>query len=147
MLQQLLELTHDNSNDQFIINFGDAWKSLGYCTKGHAKLTLKCLDEGKDYISKNVRNGQRGRPVEEILLTTKGFKLFAMMSTTPGGKIARRYFIDSEKRAKEILKQGIITPEAKLELIKAQLNVAIALESEDAIQAFIGCGQWFSSIA
>lgn len=97
------------SKDQFPVNFDDAWRWVGYSTKGNAKTALESSGfiEGLDFrffMNAHKKSG-RGRPSEEILLTVDCFKSFAMMAGTERGKEVRAYFLRCEAELKKRIQE------------------------------------------
>lgn len=88
------------SDDHFPIDFDDAWKWIGYSTKGNAKVSFESaeFDDQRDFqvFMENHKNPKGGRPIERLKLTVECFKSFCMMAGTPGGRAVRRYFLDCE---------------------------------------------------
>jgi phage anti-repressor protein len=121
-----------DSNEQFPINFDDAWKWLGYARKSVAKRNLKQFSEGMEYCSLECKNALAGRPSETILLTIDCFKMLAMMAKTDIGNVARKYFIECEKIAKE---KTLAKPKTALELAKEQVKLLEQIELQEALIA------------
>ena len=95
------------SDEQFPVNFDDAWEWLGFTRKDNAKRKfLKCgFIEGTDFallISEERLNGGAYTNREDIRLTIDCFKMFGMMVGTEQGKKVRQYFLACEKQLKEI---------------------------------------------
>ncbi|MBE9212320.1 hypothetical protein IQ247_06295 [Plectonema cf. radiosum LEGE 06105] len=106
-------MTLYNSDEQFPIDFDEAWVWLGYATKQKAKQKLvRNFESGLDYtlnqMVKRVEGNRGGGSTiyEEIKLTVECLKSFGMMADTEQGKLIRRYFLECEKivRAKVITK-------------------------------------------
>ena len=96
----------------FPIDFDDAWKWIGYSTKGNAKRKLlQDFSEGVDYTLINIDkrvNGHRGGGTviaDKIMLTTDCFKSLAMMAGTDTGKEVRLYFLECERELKRRLEE------------------------------------------
>jgi phage anti-repressor protein len=125
-----------DSDEQFPVNFDDAWQWLGYSSKQKAKNKLSNnFDEEIDYLTKWVKTTQGGRPSEYICLTIECFKSLGMMAGTEQGKIVRKYFLECEKTAQ--IKQ-VQTPQTYLEALKALVATEEAkqiLEAENALLA------------
>jgi hypothetical protein len=128
---------------EFPVPFDAAWQIAGYSNKANAKQSgLKGLKVNKHFSSQIMKNGQRGRSSELILLSVDGFKHICLMVDTPQGEAIRDYFIDAEnkwKLAQKIAPQVASDVEMmmlKIELAKleAQKEVAIAQTSQSDLQ-------------
>lgn len=94
------------SENNFPVDFDDAWRWVGYNQKNDAKKVLEAsFDKGFDFSGELLKNGKRGRPIEKIFLTIDCFKQFCMMAGTPKGKEVRRYFLNCEAELKRRLHQ------------------------------------------
>lgn len=92
------------SGDHFPVDFDMAWQWVGYSKKSNARKTLvENFEQGFDFCSSISKNAQRGRPSEFIHLTLDCFKSFCMMAGTEKGKEVRRYFLNCERKLKEVL--------------------------------------------
>lgn len=99
------------SRDAFPIDFDEAWKWIGYSTKGNA---LRVLEEnfkqGEDFDFSLLINQkkQRGgdRKTVKYSLTVDCFKSFCMMAGTEQGRNVRRYFLDVEKKFLDLAKNA-----------------------------------------
>ena len=92
-----------NSDEDYPVDFDDAWKWIGYSRKEKGLQTLKSnFEEGLDFFTKGSKSSTGGRPSQHILLTIDCFKSLAMMAGTSQGKKIRRYFLDCEKKLKEL---------------------------------------------
>lgn len=60
------------------------------------------FSEGNDYLIILSKNNQRGRPKQDYILTLDTAKEIAMVENNDKGKIIRRYFIEAEKRYREL---------------------------------------------
>jgi phage anti-repressor protein len=113
------------SDDQFPIDFDDAWQWVGYSSKQKALQTLKNnFDKEVDFLTKGLKTSSGGRPSELILLSLECFKSFAMMAGTTKGKEVRKYFLECEKVAKDKLAQAVTKEVDAVEKIKL-FNFAI----------------------
>lgn len=95
------------SADPFPVDFDAAWQWLGYQRKDYAKETLvRNFERGLDYTSEfsglNRKTPDGGRPSEFIYLTIDCFKAFGMMAGTEKGKQVRRYFLECERKLKQV---------------------------------------------
>ena len=97
------------SDKQFPVDFDEAWKWIGYSTKGNARAAF----ENAGFLSgiefrvfmANHKNSKGGRPSEKIELTVDCFKSWAMMAGTLKGKEVRRYFLKCEQELKKRIEQ------------------------------------------
>ena len=95
-----LALSLVNSEDNFPIDFEDAWQWLGFSTKASAKRKLNHFNEGIDFSTSWLKTPDGGRPSEFIRLTVDCFKSLAMMAGTEKGRETRQYFLRCEKELK-----------------------------------------------
>ncbi len=136
-----MEFSHElalailKSNDQFSIDFDDAWQWIGYSTKQKAKNKLtNNFDLGFDYtlnhLVKRVEGNKGGGSVrfESISLTLDCFKSLGMMAGTAKGKEVRRYFLECERIAKKAA-EVIPAQSHEIERLKLELELARAQES------------------
>jgi hypothetical protein len=64
-----------DSDNQYPIDFEDAWQWLGYSTKGKAKNKLvRNFDQGVDFLTTWSKTPSGGRPSESFALTIDCFK-------------------------------------------------------------------------
>lgn len=96
------------TDNEFPIDFDEAWRWIEYSKKSNAKRALE-LDfvEELDFCSILSKNA-KGRPVEKIWLTIDCFKSFCMMAGTSKGKEVRQYFLNCEKELKRRIFQDDI---------------------------------------
>ena len=152
-----MEFSHElafsllHSQEEFPVDFDEAWKWLGYSTKQKAKnKLLKNFDEKVDYLSFNqvVKREVGATTKETIKLTIVCLKSLGMMAGTEKGKEIRRYFLKCEQIAKQAVESiSAQSPETErikleLELTKAKQRYqesgqAIALSTSPAMLAFI----------
>ena len=100
-LSQSLIVSLLQSQNDFPVDFDDAWQWVGYSRKSDAKKVLEAsFDEGSDFCGDLRKNNLRGRPLEKIFLTVDCFKSFCMMAGTTKGKDVRRYFLNCESELK-----------------------------------------------
>ena len=108
-LSEELVLVLLQSDKEFPVDFDDAWQWLEFSTKGNAKRSFENAGfvDGIDFevFIQNDKNPLGGRPEQIIYLTIDCFKTWAMMVNTDKGKQVRRYFLNCEKRLKEILEE------------------------------------------
>jgi phage antirepressor YoqD-like protein/phage anti-repressor protein len=100
------------SDEQFPVDFDDAWQWLGYSTKQKAKVKLlghfeQDLDFNVNQMVKVQNEGGRSvsRPYENICLSIDCFKSLGMMAGTDQGKLIRKYFLECEKMTKKVQPQ------------------------------------------
>lgn len=112
------------SQDEFPVDFDDAWQWLGYSAKHKAKSKLtRNFEKDLDYSTKWLRvshdKGSAASRTEKIQLTVDCFKSLGMMAGTDKGKEIRRYFLECERTVKEVI------PAQQDELEKLKLELAI----------------------
>ncbi|ESA39131.1 phage antirepressor protein [Leptolyngbya sp. Heron Island J] len=121
---QNLAMVMVQSTEPFPVDFDDAWKWIGYFQKSDAKKALlnSGFIEGIDFqvLRKAPQNSKGGRPAKKLYLTVDCFKSFGMMAGTEKGKQIRQYFLECEKRVKEI----IPAQNAELEKLKLELELS-----------------------
>lgn len=88
------------SQDEFPVDFDDAWVWVEYSTKQMAEKALKGLIDGLDFLIDGLKSPSGGRPRKNIRLSYNGFKHFALMAGTNKGRNVRQTLIDSEKQAR-----------------------------------------------
>jgi anti-repressor protein len=95
------------SQDEYPVDFDDAWVWVEYSRKSDAKAKLVAdFVEGVDYILRNIpqnsdtSNRGRGRPPKDIRLTVDCFKQFCLMAGTARGKQVRLHYLEIEKKFK-----------------------------------------------
>lgn len=105
-----------DSQEQFPVDFEEAWTWLGFKTKGNAKRSLlnSSFVEGQEYLiirDKATTIGISALPDENILLTVDCFKMWGMAAGTAKGKEIRKYFLECEKVAQNsVVQQSVSTP-------------------------------------
>lgn len=105
-----LALALYNSEEEFPVDFDDAWQWIGYEKRGHAesKMTnnfsvdVDYQDDGRSSPSSGGREANRYR------LTVDCFKSLGMMAATENGRKIRKHFLDCEKRMKQLLAEKSI---------------------------------------
>lgn len=111
------------SQEDFPIDFDDAWRWLGFSTKQKALEKLKAHHiEGLEFLTVGLKTSSKkgGRPSEHILLTTDCLKTMGMMAGTEKGREIRRYFLECEHQLKQIAQ--------KAQPIVTNADIATALE-------------------
>lgn len=97
------------SEEEYPVDFDDAWKWIGYSTKGNAKAAFDAAGfiENVDYkvFMINHKNSNGGRPRHKIMLTVDAFKMFCMMAGTDKGRQVRVYFLNCEAELKRRIQQ------------------------------------------
>lgn len=93
-----------DSDEQFPVEFDNAWQWLGYTRKDSALDTLKSyFEEGLDFSGCNRKSSQGGRPSHSYCLTVDCFKQLGMLARTNQGKLVRQYFLECERVAKQAI--------------------------------------------
>lgn len=124
------------SDQEFPVDFDNAWQWLGYSTKQKALKTLKSnFKEGIDFLTFGLKSPSGGRPSDYIALTIDCFKLLGMIAGTSKGREVRYYFLACEKRLKLLLN------EAKSQNIKTSLISAIV--SKEVVSKEPKFKDWF----
>ncbi len=108
------------STEDFPVNFDLAWRWLEFTRKENAKRSLiNCqFIEGIDFrvfhpnqqnsnteVKTSIRGRKEGRRGEEIWLTSECFRSWAMMASTRKGQEVRKYYLECEKKLKELTSQ------------------------------------------
>jgi len=125
-LSQSLVLNFLQSDDEFPIDFDDAWGWIGYTRKESARIRLEGnFEKGIDYITQSIASANAeamkgGQNRVLIFLTVDCFKSFCMMAGTNKGKEVRRYFLDCEKHLKQLLEQQ--AADKKQHIVKALVS-------------------------
>ncbi len=104
-----------SSDNQFPINFDEAYVWLGYSQKGHAKngLLRAGFTEEIDY---QVSQTRELRPqggfsnLEYIYLTLDCFKTWCLLAPTEKGKEVRKYFLEVEKEYRKLALEANLVP-------------------------------------
>jgi anti-repressor protein len=103
------------SKDPFPVDFEEAWRWLGYTRKSSAKKMLTtnfekgedfCIKEG--FCSKRCKTPAGGRPEEKIYLTVGCFKELGMLAQTPQGKLVRKYYLECERVANQVIRKQLV---------------------------------------
>jgi phage anti-repressor protein len=79
--------------------------------------------EGEDFYSILSKTPEGGRPATEYLLTIDMGKELAMVENNEKGRQVRKYFIECERRAKELLNVTVIKSNNILDLQKKRLDI------------------------
>ncbi|HEY9603198.1 MAG TPA: hypothetical protein V6C85_16405 [Allocoleopsis sp.] len=132
---KVLELI--DSDEEFPVNFDDAYQWVGYNQKSDAKSKLlNNFIKGVDFSAKRLKNPQAGRPSELIMMTVDCFKSFCMMAGTAKGREVRQYFLDCErelKRLKSLDKDKALGGEVSYQQLQELFK---GLDSESYIKIF-----------
>ena len=138
------------SNDEFPVNFDDAWQWLGYSSKQSAKKKLlRNFEKGIDYLSKWMSvahsNGLTASRTEEICLTIDCLKSLGMMAGTEQGRIIRKYFLECERTLRHKARQhavGIDSEKPDIKDIGSAIDTVFAITSVDVrLQAAVKANQ------
>ena len=104
--------TYKNNPNDFIVNFDEVYKWIGFTRKDNAKRLLESkniekknlFEINKDYIIKMKtptfpleRGKVNGRPIEHILLSINCFKKFCLMAGTSKSTLIYDYYIKMEE--------------------------------------------------
>jgi phage anti-repressor protein len=97
------------------------------------KSRLEDFEEGIDYlVHKFVDNPKGGRPTIDYYLTIEASKHVAMMERNDQGKKIRQYFIEVEKRARELSKAPQI-PQTYAEALRLAADQAEQIEAQKTL--------------
>ena len=133
-----LELAQQLHNSNQIIDFDWAWQVLGYSKKSNAKrMLVSYFEENFDYFVQlpnespkalpysiyliSEQKSNRGRPIEKIYLTVECFKQMGMLSKSEQGKKIRKYFLQCEATAKQLIAE-VPKMQNDIEKLKAQIQ-------------------------
>lgn len=120
------------SENQFPVDFDDAWQWIGYSRKSDAKEVLEAsFDKGSDFCGEFRKNGLRGRPIEKIYMSVDCFKSFCMMAGTAKGREVRRYFLNCERQLKQLLEE-----QAKQRETDTQKRLIAAMVNQDPVSRY-----------
>lgn len=114
-----------NSDDEFPVNFDDAWLWLGFATKASAKRKLTNFLDGVDFSTTWLKSPS-GRPSERIALTVDCFKSLGMMAGTSQGREIRKYFLECERTVKKVV------PAQSERIRELELEVELAKQCVEA---------------
>lgn len=130
-----MEFSHDlaialvQSEDQFPVDFDNAWQWLGYSTKQMARKKLvNNFDQDLDFLIKGLKSPTGGRSSEYIVLTVDCFKSLGMMAGTSKGRQIRRYFLDCERQVQQVL------PAQHDELASLRLELELSRSRERSLE-------------
>jgi len=89
--------------DEFPVDFDNCWIWLGYSTKQKAENQLfRHFSEGIDFLTIGLKSSSGGRPSKQINISVNCFKELGMMAGTEKGKEVRGYFLECERRLKQV---------------------------------------------
>jgi phage anti-repressor protein len=111
------------SQSQFPIDFEDAWEWIGYSRKDSAKRALLSFGfiEGIDlHIEVESMEGKFGTPEEYITMSVDCLKMWAMMAATEKGRETRIYFLQCERKLKQLISPA--KPKSLLDLSPTKLH-------------------------
>ncbi|MDK8716995.1 antA/AntB antirepressor family protein [Corynebacterium pseudodiphtheriticum] len=77
-------------------------------TSWFKQMTDYGFSAGQDFLNNSVQNSNRGRPKQDHIITLDMAKEISMIQRTERGKQARQYFIECERRMKQL--QPELTP-------------------------------------
>ena len=101
-LEELLPIRKSGENKVVNARYLHAFLEIGKDFSSWVKVQIQRCDlvENQDYqvFTQKGENLLGGRPSVEYALSIEAAKEIAMMSQTPKGKMARRYFIECERR-------------------------------------------------
>lgn len=132
MLTKNLAIQLIQSDNQFPVNFDDAWQWIGYSRKDSAKRNL--IDNFQENIDFHIiveltTTGIQANPKQIIMLTIDCFKSMAMMAGTAKGKEVRQYFIECERQLKQ---QQYQIPQTYAEALQLAADQAKQIEQQQA---------------
>jgi hypothetical protein len=112
-----------NQKKDFVIDFDDVWKWLGYTNKANAKKLLeKYFTISIDYViiqnNDNELNGRGGHNKEVYMISIKTFKLFCIKANTIKSSEIHEYYVLLEEILKEIADEESEELRLQLESIK-----------------------------
>ena len=128
-------LNYDSAKD-FVIDFDDVWKWLGFLNKGNSKRLLEnhfIID--KDYkvllifAEKQKKHIKGGHNKETIMLNVETFKKFCLKAGTTKADEIHDYYIRLEKTLQEVIHEE--SSELKLQLEQKSVELQ---HSENAIE-------------
>lgn len=139
------------SDEEFPIDFNEAWNWLGFARKDTAKESLlNCgftLDEDLridpeflNHAGLMPQQKAAKSKLENIFLTVDCFKTWAMMANTAQGKVVRRYFLNCEKQLKVL---ASAKPVNQMKQLKPKVLDSLTLDELVCIQNFDG---WDSTL-
>ena len=97
-----------NNKNDFIVDFDEVYKFIGFSRVDHAKrLLIKEFEEKIDYIIISPPKGENvlGRNKEKIMLNIKCFKKYCLAASTKQSKILYDYYISMEEVIMEYMEE------------------------------------------
>lgn len=136
-VQQLIKqwIEAERNGEQFPVPFDIAWKIAGYSRKDSAKRYLPKSSRGKFFHVYVEKPKGKGRPKENIKLTTDGLQHLCLMADTEEGESVRQLFIETKKKwdlVQQIAPE--VVNEAELLNLKIQLATIEAQKSSTDLQ-------------
>ena len=117
------------SEENFPVDFDDAWRWIGYSSKQKALKALSSnLVEKIDFLTIGLKSSTGGRQSVHIALTVDGFKMFCIMAGTDKGREVRLYFLKCEKELKRRIKE-----EREISEASKQKTLVAAMVSEEVV--------------
>ena len=118
---QDLAITLVSSDDEFPVNFDDAWLWLGFATKASAKRKLTNFLDGVDFFVSRSKPSTGGRPSEAIYLTVACFEKMKAYQE------ARR----SKKQYEKLIQQSLLSRKGgQIEVSTPVGNIDLLTNSE-----------------
>jgi len=120
--------THNNPNEDFVIDLDNIWQWLGFQQKHNAKRLLEnnfIIDiDYKCSMLNNYENkvGRGGHNKETILLTVKAFKLFCLKAGTSKSSQIHDYYIKLEETLYEVINEETQELNQQMNQIKNIIN-------------------------
>jgi len=127
-------LNYDCKND-FLVDLDDIWKWIGFSRKDPAKVVLKKnFMENIDYkiiSQRSLGNSEsdRGRPMEQILMTINTFKKFCLKANTKKSDEIHEYYIKLEEILHETIDEE--TADLKKQLLEKDEELLIKDEQNN----------------
>jgi len=108
-----------NSKTDFVIDFDNIWKWVGFTRKDHAKTVLtKNFTLDIDFIIPEVAGKiEKGRPIETIMLNVNTFKKFCLKANTKKADEIHDYYIKLEELLHETIEEETNENDRKRRLI------------------------------
>lgn len=135
-MNELIEIQINEENEQSV-SARELHKSLGSKKKFSDwwKQQVGNYTENQDYVAghSEVTTNQYGgtKLMDDYMLTTDTAKEIALMSGTRKGKQIRNYFIQAEKKLKQVMAQPI-QPMTPMEMMETQFAILKEVKAENA---------------
>ena len=101
-----------------------------------AQIKRAMLDENSDYILFPQKGEKGNKPISVYICTLDSAKSIAMLSQTEKGKEVRKYFIQVEKVAKNVLGEKRL--ELEIKAMEEDINHKVEMNRQEEIVAKIG---------